>query len=83
MDWKKKVLVLDSVAALLWITAIALNIIGAYFTLLPVTAPTLTPLIGYQLLSVLLLTVSFFLFILSTILYQPFYTEKDVNNNKK
>jgi cellobiose-specific phosphotransferase system component IIC len=83
MDWKKKVLVLDTIATLLWATAIALNIVDTYFTLLPVTAPTLMPLIVYRFLSVLLLTASFFLFILSIILYQPFYTEKNIENNKE
>jgi len=82
MDSKKKKLVLDTAAILLWVAAIALNIMDTYFTLLPITSPNIMPLILYPLLSVLLLTVSFALFILSTILYQPLYVEKPLENNE-
>jgi len=77
------VIILYGAAMTLWIAAIALSIMDTYFALLPVTAPTLTPLILYPLLSVLLLSASFALFVLAAIFYQPLYVEKPLEDNKK
>jgi len=76
MDSRKKAFILYGAAMTLWITAIALSIMDTYLALLPVTAPSLAPLILYPLLSVLLLSAGFALFVLAAIFYQPLYVEK-------
>lgn len=76
-------LILYGAAMTLWIGAIALSIMDTYLALLPVTAPSLAPLILYPLLAVLLLSASFALFVLAAIFYHPLCAEKPLEDNKK